>query len=256
MVSILLCGAGGKMGQVITQAVAQRSDCRIAAGIDPHAPACDYPVYANADQCTEPCDVIIDFSHPSALSPLLEYAVNHRLPAVICTTGLSEEQIESIHQAARQIPIFFSANMSLGVSLLCELAKKAAQVLGGDFDIEIIEKHHNRKVDAPSGTALMLADAISCHSISTTATVGAHRAAARKSASIRCAVAPLSGSMRFSLPVTTSKSLSPTPLPAKKSLPLVPSMQRFSWQISRQDCTIWEIWFKSKPEQMKGDGFP
>ena len=133
MVSILLCGAGGKMGQVITQAVAQRSDCRIAAGIDPHAPACDYPVYANADQCTEPCDVIIDFSHPSALSPLLEYAVNHRLPAVICTTGLSEEQIESIHQAARQIPIFFSANMSLGVSLLCELAKKAAQVLGGDF---------------------------------------------------------------------------------------------------------------------------
>lgn len=156
MVSILLCGAGGKMGQVITQAVAQRSDCRIAAGIDPHAPACDYPVYASADQCTEPCDVIIDFSHPSALSPLLEYAVSHRLPAVICTTGLSEEQIESIHQAARQIPIFFSANMSLGVSLLCELAKKAAQVLGGDFDIEIIEKHHNRKVDAPSGTALML----------------------------------------------------------------------------------------------------
>ena len=148
------------MGQVITQAVAQRSDCRIAAGIDPHAPACDYPVYANADQCTEPCDVIIDFSHPSALSPLLEYAVNHRLPAVICTTGLSEEQIESIHQAARQIPIFFSANMSLGVSLLCELAKKAAQVLGGDFDIEIIEKHHNRKVDAPSGTALMIANAI------------------------------------------------------------------------------------------------
>lgn len=112
------------MGQVITQAVAQRSDCRIAAGIDPHAPACDYPVYASADQCTEPCDVIIDFSHPSALSPLLEYAVSHRLPAVICTTGLSEEQIESIHQAARQIPIFFSANMSLGVSLLCELAKK------------------------------------------------------------------------------------------------------------------------------------
>ena len=162
MVSILLCGAGGKMGQVITQAVAQRSDCRIAAGIDPHAPACDYPVYASADLCTEPCDVIIDFSHPSALSPLLEYAVSHRLPAVICTTGLSEEQIESIHQAARQIPIFFSANMSLGVSLLCELAKKAAQVLGSDFDIEIIEKHHNRKVDAPSGTALMLADAISC----------------------------------------------------------------------------------------------
>lgn len=166
MVSILLCGAGGKMGQVITQAVAQRSDCRIAAGIDPHAPACDYPVYASADQCTEPCDVIIDFSHPSALSPLLEYAVSHRLPAVICTTGLSEEQIESIHQAARQIPIFFSANMSLGVSLLCELAKKAAQVLGSDFDHRNYRKTPQSQGGCPQRNRVVHAG---CHQLRTAA---------------------------------------------------------------------------------------
>lgn len=260
MVSILLCGAGGKMGQVITQAVAQRSDCRIAAGIDPHAPACDYPVYASADQCTEPCDVIIDFSHPSALSPLLEYAISHRLPAVICTTGLSEEQIESIHQAARQIPIFFSANMSLGVSLLCELAKKAAQVLGSDFDIEIIEKHHNRKVDAPSGTALMLADAISCalpqqpqyiydrhsrraprsreeigiHSVRGGTIVGEHE------------ILFAGHDEQISLTHTAA---------SKEILPPVPSMQRFSWQIRKPGFTIWGIWFRIKAKPTKGDFF-
>ena len=161
MVSILLCGAGGKMGQVITQAVAQRSDCRIAAGIDPHAPACDYPVYASADQCTEPCDVIIDFSHPSALSPLLEYAVSHRLPAVICTTGLSEEQLAKVEEAAKETAVLKSANMSLGINLLMKLLKEAAPTLAAaGFDIEIVEKHHNQKLDAPSGTALALADAI------------------------------------------------------------------------------------------------
>lgn len=161
MVSILLSGAGGKMGQVITQAVAQRDDCRIVAGIDLHSADCAYPCFTKPNECTVDCDVIVDFSHPSVTSSLLEYAVNKHIPAVICTTGLSDEQINEIHEAAKSIPIFFSANMSLGVSLLCEFAKKAAQVLGNDFDIEIIEKHHNRKVDAPSGTALMLADAIS-----------------------------------------------------------------------------------------------
>ena len=161
MVSILLSGAGGKMGQVITRSVCERSDCRIAAGIDIHPLDCGYPIFSAPDQCDVPCDVIIDFSHPSVTMPLLAYAVKNHIPAVIATTGLSPEQIEAIHQAAKEIPVFFSANMSLGVSLLTELAKKAAKVLGNDFDIEIVEKHHNRKVDAPSGTALMLADAIS-----------------------------------------------------------------------------------------------
>lgn len=161
MVSILLSGAGGHMGQVICNTVAQRSDCKIAAGIDPRAFSCDYPLFASADDCDCKCDVIIDFSNPAALDSLLEYAVKNKVPAVIATTGLSDEQVERIHQAAEQIPVFFSANMSLGVSLLAELAQKAARVLGQDFDIEIIERHHNKKVDAPSGTALMLADAIS-----------------------------------------------------------------------------------------------
>ena len=159
MIQILLSGAGGKMGQVISRSVSERVDCRIAAGIDRQSAAVDYPIFEKPSDCDVCCDVIIDFSHPSLLEPLLDYAVSHKIPAVVCTTGLSPEQVDKLKQAADKIPVFFSANMSLGVSLLCELAKKAAKVLGSDFDIEIIEKHHNRKLDAPSGTALMLADA-------------------------------------------------------------------------------------------------
>ena len=142
MIQILLSGAGGKMGQVISRSVSERVDCRIAAGIDRQSAAVDYPIFEKPSDCDVCCDVIIDFSHPSLLEPLLDYAVSHKIPAVVCTTGLSPEQVDKL-------------------SLLCELAKKAAKVLGSDFDIEIIEKHHNRKLDAPSGTALMLADAIS-----------------------------------------------------------------------------------------------
>ena len=160
MVSILLSGAGGKMGQAITRSVQQRTDCKIGAGLDLNPVVVEYPVFSALSDCDVNCDVIIDFSHPSVTSSLLEYAAKHKIPAVIATTGLSEEQIEQIRQTAKIVPVFFSANMSLGISLLCELAKKAAKVLGSDFDIEIVEKHHNRKVDAPSGTALMLADAV------------------------------------------------------------------------------------------------
>lgn len=160
MIQILLSGAGGKMGQVISRSVSERVDCRIAAGIDRQSAAVDYPIFEKPSDCDVCCDVIIDFSHPSLLEPLLDYAVSHKIPAVVCTTGLSPEQVDKLKEAADKIPVFFSANMSLGVSLLCELAKKAAKVLGRDFDIEIIEKHHNQKIDAPSGTALMLADAI------------------------------------------------------------------------------------------------
>lgn len=163
MTRILLSGAGGKMGRVIAAAAAQREDCVIVAGLEPMAEnsSFSFPVFSAPTQCTVAADVIVDFSHPSCFEPLLQYAIGHSLPAVIATTGLSQEQVEAIHQASRKIPIFFSANMSLGVSLLAELAKKAAAVLGGQFDIEIIEKHHNQKLDAPSGTALLLADAIS-----------------------------------------------------------------------------------------------
>ena len=106
-------------------------------------------------------DVIVDFSHPSVLNGLLEFAVAKKMPAVIATTGLSNEQVAKIHETAKEIPLFFSANMSIGISLISELAAKAARVLEGSFDIEIVEAHHNQKIDAPSGTALMLANSIS-----------------------------------------------------------------------------------------------
>lgn len=161
MTDILLCGAAGHMGKAVAAYVTNQADLRIIAGVDV---ATDndlgFPVYAAAQQFRAHADVIIDFSNPAALPGLLEYAVAHATPYVIATTGLNDAQINLVRRAAERIPIFFSANMSLGISLLRELAKKATQVLGDGFDIEIVEAHHNRKLDAPSGTALMLADAI------------------------------------------------------------------------------------------------
>ncbi len=161
MTNILLCGCNGKMGRAVTACVAGRDDCRIVAGVDLNTTASDYPVFSSIGDCTVKADVIVDFSHPSCLSGILAYAVSNQTPAIICTTGLSEEQLTAIRQTAETVPLFFSANMSLGVSLLAELAKKAAAILGDSFDVEIIEKHHNQKLDAPSGTALMLANAVS-----------------------------------------------------------------------------------------------
>lgn len=161
MTDIILSGCCGVMGKNIAACIEKKDDCRIVAGIDIKPDeSSPFPIYKSADNFTGKADVIIDFSHPSALDSLLSYAVKTGTPAVISTTGLSPEQILSIHKASQSVPIFFSANMSLGVSLLTELAQKAVKVLGDDFDIEIIEKHHNQKIDAPSGTALMLADAI------------------------------------------------------------------------------------------------
>ena len=162
MKRIILSGCNGKMGRNIVAQVREREDCVIVAGIDRNAASLDdFPVFTCPADCAVEADVLIDFSHPSALEGLLAYAAERHLPAVIATTGMSPEQVAAIHQASRQVPIFFTANLSLGVNLLVELAKKAAAVLGGQFDIEIIEKHHNQKLDAPSGTAMMLADAIS-----------------------------------------------------------------------------------------------
>ncbi len=162
MIRLILCGCNGKMGRAITACVAERCDCEIVAGFDINtASHAGFPVYANPENCNIEADAIIDFSHPSSLNGVLAYAKSHRIPAVIATTGLAPEQVSRIKAAADDIPVFFSANMSLGVSLMMELCKKAAAVLGGDFDVEIVEKHHNQKLDAPSGTALMLADAVS-----------------------------------------------------------------------------------------------
>lgn len=161
MKRIILCGALGKMGRTIAQIVCERDDCEIVAGVDVGDGSAAFPVYSAPSKVTDEADVLIDFSHPSALGGILEFAVAKNMPVVLATTGYAPEQIALIHRAAERIPVFFSANMSLGVNLLSELAKIAARVLGSSFDIEIVEMHHNRKIDAPSGTALMLADAIS-----------------------------------------------------------------------------------------------
>lgn len=161
MTRIILSGALGKMGKAITSCVENRNDCEIVAGVDIATAECSFPIYKSFNEINVDADVIIDFSHPSVLDDLLSFAKEKKMPAVIATTGLNEEQIEDIKNASNEVPLFFSANMSIGVSLVSELAKKAAKVLQGSFDIEIVEAHHNQKIDAPSGTALMLADSIS-----------------------------------------------------------------------------------------------
>lgn len=156
---ILLSGCGGRLGRAITARIADRDDCVIIAGIDVNDIQASYPVFASPDAVTESADVIIDCSHHTAVLPLLEYAKAKHIPAVICTTGHTEEETAAIRQASAVIPVLYSRNMSLGINLLLDLVKRAAAVLGEDFDVEIVEQHHNKKLDAPSGTALMLADA-------------------------------------------------------------------------------------------------
>lgn len=150
------------MGRVISDVVSQRNDCEIVAGLDLNTERTDdYPVYSSIDQVTEQADVVIDFSHPTLLAPLLSYGVQHKLPLILCTTGYSKDQVAELTEASQKTAVFYSRNMSLGINLLIELSKKAAAVFGDSFDIEIVEKHHNQKIDAPSGTALMIADGIS-----------------------------------------------------------------------------------------------
>ncbi len=159
MTKIILNGCNGKMGLAVTNCVNLRDDCEISFGVDINNNVNNsYPVVSNINESKG--DVIIDFSHPSCLSSILEYAVSTKTPAVIATTGLSEADVENIKEASKAVPIFFTFNMSLGVNLLVELAKTAQKVLSNGFDIEIIEKHHNQKIDAPSGTAIMLAEAL------------------------------------------------------------------------------------------------
>lgn len=161
MTNILIVGACGHMGRVIADCVSTRENCKVVAGVDPMGEKySDFPVYKSFDEVAEKPDVIIDFSHPSALQGILDYSVKNNVPIVIATTGMDENHIEMINEASKKVPVFFTYNMSLGINLLAELAKKATAVLANDFDIEIVEAHHNQKLDAPSGTAIMLADAI------------------------------------------------------------------------------------------------
>lgn len=162
MTRIILSGCCGHMGRVIANCVKEREDCEIVAGIDMHTQSpYVFPIYAKPEEIQEEADVLIDFSNPALLSPLLVFGRSRNLPLVLCTTGYNVEQVQAVKETAQSIPVFYSRNMSLGINLLIELSKKAAQVLGPEFNIEIIEKHHNQKLDAPSGTALMIADEIS-----------------------------------------------------------------------------------------------
>lgn len=161
MVKIAITGANGKMGRVIANLVAARDDCTVVAGIDLNNVQNDsFPVVKYPSELAEKPDVIIDFSHPSALPDLLSYCTINNVPLVAATTGYTADEIAKIKKTAEQIPIFFTFNMSLGINLLVELGKRAVNVLGGQYDIEIVEKHHNQKKDAPSGTAIMIAEAL------------------------------------------------------------------------------------------------
>ena len=160
MPKIIVSGCNGHMGQSVINICAGKEDMEIVAGFN-RTPVKknDFPVYADPMEYAGAADVIVDFSHPDNLEGLLSYAVRRRIPIVLCTTGYSGEQLEKIRAAAAKSPVFRSGNMSLGINLLLRLVRETSAALGESFDVEIIEKHHNRKVDAPSGTALMLADA-------------------------------------------------------------------------------------------------
>lgn len=161
MLHIILSGANGKMGRAVAGMLKERKEFKIVAGLDLYTEPYDaFPIVEHPRLLPEAGDVIIDFSNPAALLELVPYAMEKKIPLVACTTGLGNEHLSLLDAAAKEIPVFKSANMSLGISLLTELARKAAQVLGEAFDAEIIEKHHNRKLDAPSGTAMAIADAL------------------------------------------------------------------------------------------------
>lgn len=158
----MMHGCNGKMGQVISNIVKEDEYICIVAGIDAHVGMQnDYPVFESIDKCNVEVDVIIDFSNAAAVDALLSYCVDKQVPAVLCTTGLSEEQLKKVDKASKKVAILKSANMSLGVNMLLKLLQEATKVLApAGFDIELVEKHHNQKVDAPSGTALAMADSI------------------------------------------------------------------------------------------------
>ena len=162
MTDIIMHGCNGHMGQVISGIVKEDSDATIVAGIDiVDNKDNGYPVFTDIDACDVKADVIIDFAAAVAVDKLLDYAVKTSTPVVLCTTGLSEEQLKKVDEASKSVAILRSANMSLGINTLLKMVKEAADVFANaGFDIEIVEKHHNKKVDAPSGTALALADSI------------------------------------------------------------------------------------------------
>ena len=162
MVRAIMHGCNGHMGQVITGLIKDDPEIEIVAGVDPvDCRDNGYPVFPSIDKCTVEADVIIDFTSAKAVDGLIAYSAEKKVPVVLCTTGLSEEQLKRLEEASSQVAVLRSANMSLGINMLMKILQDAAKILvPAGFDIEIVEKHHNRKVDAPSGTALAMADSM------------------------------------------------------------------------------------------------
>jgi len=161
MINLIISGCNGRMGRAVADIVAGDPDIHVVAGID-RVPGADitFPVYSSLQDFTGVGDVIIDFSSPDAIDSILSYCSSKKTPVVLCTTGYANEHIEKIKEITKYVPVFKSANMSIGINLLADLISEAAAKLGADYDVEIVESHHRKKVDAPSGTALLLADAV------------------------------------------------------------------------------------------------
>ncbi len=162
MIKVIMHGCNGKMGKTIAGLIAEDEEVTLVAGVDAYDEGKNpFPVFQNISDCNVPADVIIDFSAAPAVDGLLDYCVKEQVPCVLCTTGLSEQQLEKVEEASKQVAVLKSANMSLGINMLMKLLKEAASILvPAGFDVEIVEKHHKLKVDAPSGTALALGDSI------------------------------------------------------------------------------------------------
>lgn len=160
MIKMVISGCNGYMGRTVARIAAGDTDIESVAGFDANTVRLDtFPVYSDPMEFGGQSDVAVDFSNPSALEGLLRYCVSKKLPLVLCTTGYDEKQLNAVSEASKFIPIFKSGNMSIGINLAVDLIRRACAFLGEGFDVEIVERHHRRKVDAPSGTALMLADA-------------------------------------------------------------------------------------------------
>ncbi|MGU9539839.1 4-hydroxy-tetrahydrodipicolinate reductase [Clostridium tepidum] len=160
MVKVILNGCNGKMGKVICDLAQNYSNLKIVAGIDKKNENSSFPIFNNINECNVEADVILDFSRPDALKGLLNFATLKNMPIIICTTGFSEEEIKLIEETSKKIPVFRSANMSIGINIVNNILKNISAFMYKNFDIEIIDKHHNQKVDAPSGTAILLGDTI------------------------------------------------------------------------------------------------
>ena len=248
MLKIALSGCNGRMGRAITELASQRGDMEIVAGFDavPNRLS-TYPVYADPFEYTGEMDVYVDFSTASALDHILEYCVPRGIPLLLATTGHSDAQLAALHKAAEKIAVFKSPNLSLGVAVLSDLVRRATRILGADYDIEIIERHHNQKLDAPSGTAMSLAQDVQAElpfsaSWCMTATSAAKSVQKMKSECTRCAAVRLSESTRLCLRVRTRCSQSITPRSRAKCLPQARCMRQSILPGAHRVCIICAIW--------------